>query len=190
MKYILILVLASFILACSGNRSSKEGDGKYADITNFNPADTLVRIPLNGYELGEEFCYINQKGDTVIPYGRYDLSFSDTIISFGIVVEKIGKKQELIGINQQLERLYEVHWFDNGPDYIEEGLFRIIRNDLIGYADATGKIIIDPQFSCAYPFSEGKAKVANDCNFEKQDEHTEMISTNWFYIDKKGEKIN
>lgn len=56
--------------------------------------------------------------------------------------------------------------FDNGPDYIANGLFRIVKGNKIGYADMSGHIIIEPQFDCAYPFENNKAKVGMGCTLK------------------------
>ena len=81
--------------------------------------------------------------------------------------------------------------FDNGPDYAADGLFRIMTNNKIGYADeATGKVIIKPQFDCAFPFENGVAKVGLNCTTHSDGEHSYWTSDNWFYIDKKGKKAN
>ncbi len=179
-----------FLVACSNVKTKPEViQSKYAEITDFKPADTLFLLSDGLYELGKTFCYVNQKGDTIIPAGRFESSFSDTILTFGIVIEKIGENSDLIGINQQGQRLYEVQRYDNGPDYLEDGLFRILRYGKTGYADATGKIVIPAKFDCAFPFVDGQAKVSNDCEKIKDHEYTAMNSEHWIYIDQKGEKI-
>ena len=149
--------------------------------------DTLFRISKNNsYELGDYFVYVNSEGDTIIPYKKYVTSYTDTITTFGIV----GTNRKLIGINQQGEELYEVYFYDNGPDYVSEGLFRIIQNGKIGYADKKGKIVIQPQFKCASPFNNGKAKVTFKCTKEKDVYgHTRTKNNTWFFINSKGEKI-
>jgi len=147
--------------------------------------ETLYRSPGVNYSLGDDFAYLNQEGDTIIPAGEYALSFTDTLTHFAVV----GDGTELFAINHQGERLYEVYVYDNGPDYLEDGLFRIKRNDQIGYADANGQIVIRPRFACAEPFSDGRARVALDCTLTSDGEHTTMESEEWFYIDRSGEKI-
>ena len=83
--------------------------------------------------------------------------------------------------------LYEVFPYDNGPDYASEGLIRIVKNGKIGYADAkTYTIVITPQFDCAFPFENGKAKVSNKCKTIKEGEHMIWTSDTWQYVDKKG----
>ena len=83
--------------------------------------------------------------------------------------------------------LYEVFIYDNGPDYASEGLIRVVKNGKIGYADAkTFAIVITPQFDCAFPFENGKAKVSNKCKTIKEGEHSTWTSDEWQYVDKKG----
>lgn len=83
--------------------------------------------------------------------------------------------------------LYEVFIYDNGPDYEAEGLIRVVKNGKIGYADAkTYAIVIEPQFDCAFPFENGKAKVSNQCKTVKDGEHSVWESDAWQYVDKQG----
>ena len=83
--------------------------------------------------------------------------------------------------------LYEVFLYDNGPDYPSDGLIRVVKNGKIGYADAnTYTIVIEPQFDCAFPFENGKAKVSNQCQTVKDGEHSVWTSDAWKYVDKQG----
>ncbi len=83
--------------------------------------------------------------------------------------------------------LYEVFPYDNGPDNPAEGLIRVVKNGKIGYANAkTYAIVITPQFDCAFPFENGKAKVSNNCKTIKEGEHSIWTSDSWQYVDKKG----
>jgi hypothetical protein len=130
--------------------------------------------------------YINEKGDTVIALGKYPYCFTDTAKGFAIVVDKQNK---LVGIDPRENVLFEVYMFDNGPDYVSEGLFRIIKDGKIGYANAQGEIVIPPQYTCAHPFEHGKAQVATVCQTIRDGEHWYWESEAWMYIDKKGNKI-
>jgi hypothetical protein len=83
--------------------------------------------------------------------------------------------------------LYEVFLYDNGPDYPSEGLIRVVKNGKIGYANAkTYTLVIAPQFDCAFPFENGKAKVSKNCKTVKDGEHSTWTSDAWQYVDKKG----
>jgi hypothetical protein len=89
--------------------------------------------------------------------------------------------------DNQKTPLYDVFVYDNGPDYASEGLIRVVKNGKIGYADAqTYALVIAPQFDCAFPFENGKAKVSNHCTTQKDGEHSVWESEKWQYVDKKG----
>ena len=137
----------------------------------------------------DEYGYKNKKGDTVIQLGKYNFCFTDTFRTYAIVAYK---SFGFIAIDRQQNVLYNVFPFDNGPDYASDGLFRIIKNKKIGYADeATGKVIIKPQFDCAFPFENGVAKVSINCRTYADDaEHHTWTTDNWLYINKRGRKIN
>jgi hypothetical protein len=95
-----------------------------------------------------------------------------------------------VAIDRQENVLYGIFSYDNGPDYPSEGLFRILENNKIGYADSiSGKVLIKPQFDCAWPFDNGVAEVSTNCLTESQGEHGSWISEHWFYIDKTGKKV-
>lgn len=90
-------------------------------------------------------------------------------------------------MDSQQTALYEVFLYDNGPDYASEGLIRVVKNGKIGYADAeTFVIVIEPQFDCAFPFENGKARVSNKCQTVKDGEHSVWESDAWQYVNKQG----
>ena len=129
--------------------------------------------------------YRNSRHETVIPAGKYTMCMTDTFRSHAIVLSK--DDQKWLVIDREEKVLYEVFPYDNGPDYPSEGLFRIVKDGKIGYADAnTYAIVIPPQFDCAYPFENGKAKVSTRCTSSKDGEHTVWTSDAWQYLDKKG----
>lgn len=149
--------------------------------------DYLIKVFKGKYdEVGVESGYMNLKGDTVIPFGKYYYCYTDTLKNFAIVLKKKGP---LIGIDRNENELFEVYWSDNGPDHVAEGLFRIKKDGKIGYSDTNGKIVIKPQFDCAFPFEKGKAKVSNDCKTVPDGEYSRWISENWKYIDSNGQTI-
>jgi hypothetical protein len=136
----------------------------------------------------DEYGYKNQNGDTIIELGKYNFCFTDTFKTYAIVADK---NFGFVAIDRRQNILYKVFPFDNGPDYAVDGLFRIMTNNKVGYADeATGKVIIKPQFDCAFPFENGIAKVGLNCTTHSDGEHSYWTSDNWFYINKKGRKVN
>ena len=147
-------------------------------------------IKNNGYwvsfndTITDGYGYKNQGGDIVIPPGKYLRCFTDTFRTYAIVAKP---NSGFVAIDRQENVLYEVYPFDNGPDYTSEGLFRIVENNKIGYADSlTGKVVIKPQFDCALPFENGLAQVSNDCKTLTDGEHSSWINDHWYYIDKRG----
>jgi len=134
-----------------------------------------------------ESGYKNQNGEIAIPPGKYDVCFTDTFRTYAIVAKP---NSGFLAINRQENILYEVFPFDNGPDEPSEGLFRIVADKKIGYADSTtGRVVIKPQFDCAWPFENGVAKVSSDCKTQQEGEHLIWISDYWYYIDKTGKKV-
>lgn len=91
-------------------------------------------------------------------------------------------------------RHYAAFQYDNGDDYVSEGLYRIVdRKGRIGYADETGRTVIRPRFAFGYPFEGGKAKVT-DSGERKEvagsgGEHWYWESDDWYYIDWNGDIV-
>jgi hypothetical protein len=160
-------------------------------IDDFHPISAQFNSDTNFYlrscddELG---CgYLNTFGDTMIPIGTYLAASKDTFQNFAIVLTQ---DYEWIGIDKQENKLFDIFIFEQGPDYVKEGLFRIVKGDKIGYANEQGEIIIQPIYSCAVPFKDGLATVAMNCSKIQNDpEHWSWDSDEWFYIDKEGNRV-
>jgi hypothetical protein len=151
--------------------------------TSSNQPDYLVSF----VDTKGEYGYQDAFGRTIIPLGKYSVCYTDTFRTFAIVSKR---KAGLVAINRAEKVLYEVFSFDNGPDYPKEGLFRITKSGKIGYADArTGLVVIQPSFTCAFPFINGRAKVSNECTSQTDGEHRSWVSEKWFYIDKQGQEV-
>lgn len=133
------------------------------------------------------YGYRNLKGDTVIQLGKYSICYTDTFRTYAIVHNS---QHGFVAIDRQEQILFELFPFDNGPDNTSDGLFRIIKNDKIGYADSvTGKIVILPEYDGAYPFKNGIAKVAIGCKRKQEGEHWGWTGGEWFFINKTGKRI-
>ena len=135
-------------------------------------------------------CYLNEQGDTVIPYGIYDYFGYDSIAPIGLVVDpQVG----IVAINNKGERLFKVMWRDelmHEPDNVCDGLFRILDDEgKIGFADTLGHVVIKPQFQCALPFKSGHARVAYHGKMVEKEDYSDWESDEWFYIDKKGQRV-
>lgn len=135
----------------------------------------------------DEYGYKNRQGQVKIPLGKYPICYTDTFRLYAIVLKP---GAGFVAINRQEKVLCNVFPFDNGPDYVVNGLFRIVEHGKIGYADAkTGKVVIRPQFACAWPFEKGVAKVSNACKTVQEGEHSTWQSNGWYYINKKGGRL-
>ena len=155
----------------------------------FGQADKRKDYLISFYDsVKDAYGYKNQKGETIIPSGKYLLCFTDTFKTYAFVNKPyVG----VVAIDRQEKVLYQAFPYDNGPDNASEGLFRIIKNSKIGFADAlTGRVIIEPQFDCAWPFKNGVAKVSMECTKVPDGEYTTWVSDKWYYIDKSGKKVN
>lgn len=134
-------------------------------------------------EQNELYGYVNDKGDTIIRC-IYPMAFTDTITHIGFVSDSSGV---IKCFNNEGKFLFNVFQFDNGPDYPVEGLFRIVgENNLIGFADTLGNIVIAPQYQFARPFKDGKTQVTNSGKMMKDssnvDAHEYWQSNNWQVI--------
>ena len=133
------------------------------------------------------FAYFDDKGNKIL--GDYYAAYTDTITDYGIVADP-----GFVLIDKTGKHIYKIFSFDNGPDYTSEGLYRITHDNKIGYVDSlTSKVIIKPQFDCAFPFENGKAKVSFKCKkvlANPGDEHTTWQSDEWFYIDRRGKIVD
>jgi hypothetical protein len=148
------------------------------------PAAKTEYLLLVNDTVNDRYGYVDQQNDTVIPLGKYDICYTDTFRTYAIVHKTTGG---YYAIDRDQKNLYEVFPYDNGPDYTEEGYFRIIENGKIGYADsATGTIMIKPQYEAAFPFEDGKARVSLHAKKEMDGENSTWLSDDWIYIDKKG----
>lgn len=137
-------------------------------------------------EIFSKTGYVNIAGDTVIAMGKYKYCFTDTLVNYAIVMDQ-DNVCKAIDSNEKV--LYEVKWYDNGPDYLSDGLFRIIIEGKTGYANTVGEIVIQPIYACTEPFEGGKARVTLQCDLSKDGEYTRMESDEWFFIDTKGNKV-
>ena len=99
----------------------------------------------------------------------------------------IEQDHKWVVVDEQKTVLYDVFIYDNGPDAPADGLYRIVKDGKIGYADAgTNAIVIEPKYDCAYPFENGKAKVSTNCKTVQDGDHSIWESDAWQFIDTKG----
>lgn len=178
MKKILFILLCIITLnSCSSQPKNKS-----------TPTNDILHKVTEGEDDGwSSPCgYANSKGEIIIPIGKYKYCFSDSLKNFAIIMDQDNICK---AIDRNMKVLYEVKWYDNGPDFVSDGLFRIIVDGKTGYANEEGEIVIPPLYACTNPFEDGKAQVTLTCELIKDGEYTRMESKEWFYIDKKGKKV-
>jgi hypothetical protein len=189
-KMIRIIPIILLLVSCNSKPENRkiESTKSYSNITD--DKDTLISINEGQFEYGSSCGFANYKGDTVIPIGTFEMCFTDTFATFTYVFDKKRYGGGMVAINRDKEMIFDAYLFDNGPDYISDGMFRIVHNGKIGFANEIGEIIIDSKYKCAYPFENGRAKVAYNCETITDDlEHSSWESSYWFYIDRNGNKI-
>lgn len=138
------------------------------------------------YQDLDQCAYYDTCGNEVIPFDKYPMCYTDTFRTIAFVQKEY---DGIVAINRNEKILFNVFPFDNGPDYPSEGLYRIIKDGKIGYADLKGNIIIKPQFTCAHPFENGKAEVSCNCSITRVGEYVSWGGGNWFYINRLGERL-
>lgn len=184
--------------------SDKRCSSSYRLVIGYSTCDTpvlmrygpslIAHTTASHLEAGVPACYLNERGDTVVPYGKYLYCQADTIKKIGFVYENRPKEAKIVCIDNTGKELFYVFKFDNGPDYIREGLFRIMdENGLLGFADSLGNVVIKPQYTFAYPFKDGKAKVTSKGKRKEvpgaNGKHHYWENGEWFYIDKRNIRL-
>lgn len=129
------------------------------------------------------YGYVDYNGNLVIPFGKYAMCFTDTLKTYAIVYKE---NEGLVAIDKEENILFHVYEIDNGPDYPSEGYFRIVKNNLVGFAHESGKILVEPQFDSALPFSGGYAAVCRGCMTVPDGEYKRRINGKWGFINREG----
>jgi hypothetical protein len=82
--------------------------------------------------------------------------------------------------------------FDNGADYVVEGVTRTVKDGKIGFVDTQLDEVVAPVWDFAFPFKRGVAQVCVGCvsvPVFPGDEHRIMTGGRWGYINKRGKVI-
>lgn len=118
------------------------------------------------------------------------LDFGFTVPESSMVTKVVYiENKGFTAFNNSGKELFIIFPFDNGPDYISEGMFRIIDGDMIGFASEMGEIMIEPKFSAVYPFHSKLAAFCDGCVTESDGEHKAWVNGNWGFINRKGEVV-
>ena len=108
------------------------------------------------------YGYKNFAGELVIP-ARFAYAYEFGKDGPAAAVERPTTpdgKPRFVFIDPSGAVLAQAYAFDNGPDYFQEGLARIVdASGKVGFIDRGGAIVIAPQFADAAGFCHGQAMV-------------------------------
>lgn len=151
--------------------------------------NTKLYIYYPNFDKDETFSgYVNANGEVIIPAGKYDNIFTPEFDKIAFVTIK-GKKG-VYAIDRNEKILFQVYNPGYGPDDVSNGLFRIIQNNKIGFANMDGQIVIKPQFQFIYSFNEnGFAIFCEQGTWNTLEVGINVIKGKWGAIDKKGKII-
>ena len=133
-------------------------------------------------------AFIDTKGTVRIPYGKYEYILTDTLKHFAFVFnQEIG----VVAINKQEEVLFKPLIVDNfQPDIPNNGLFRIVEDEKIGFANLRGEIVIIPCFEAVRPFQDSIAAFCVGCEMEYDAfEYGYWSGGIWGFINYDGDVI-
>ena len=129
--------------------------------------------------------YVDSSGKVVIPAGKYPYIFTAEFDKIAFVLLKDRKGVYAIDRNEKI--LFQVCSYEIGPDIVSNGLFRIIENGKIGFANMNGEIVIKPRFQFVYPFQEnGFAIFCENGTWSMLDKYIPVIKGTWGVINRQG----
>jgi hypothetical protein len=170
-------------------------DYDYYDLAISDTVETLTLFAITNEEslqYGAKVAYVDNSGDTIIPFGKFAYFGTDTLKYYANVIEWINDSTygRRIGINRNQEILFDMVMFDNGPEPFNEGLARVFRDGKMGYANKFGQVVIPCIYDYAKWFDKGVAQVTFDAAiYLDGDEHRKVESNEWFSIDKSGQPL-
>jgi hypothetical protein len=135
---------------------------------------------------GKELWGFKTRKGKVVLSPKYEHVETDTMYHIAFVTRKFN----WIVIDRQGKKILTPFIYDNGPDYVVEGLFRYQENKRIGFANMKGEKITKQPFEFAFPFSSGLAAFCVGGHIERVDEeHTIWTGGLWGFIDKTGKIV-
>ena len=180
MKQITLFVILCFLALNCKNKTVSQ------------PTDKAFLIAFEDTTKQFGWGYKDLKGQVVIE-PQYAMvqpdTFSDAIVfAFDKRHDMNDEKHGWIAINKQNQFVLKPFMYDNGPDYIQEGLFRFVQQDKMGFANIKGEKVIPAKYIFVAPFSDGMAAFCNDCQKKEMGEHWLMKGL-FGFIDNKGNEV-
>ena len=169
MKTSLLTIFLLFQLTTIGQTTSKQFLLAFSDISS-----------------GKELYVFRTTNGQIIIKPRYEFIGTDTLYDIAFVIFD----NKWVVINKYDSIILAPYVFDNGPDYIEEGLFRFEENNKIGFANLLGHKVINASFDFAAPFKNGLAAFNVGGHEENSNvEHWSWRGGLWGFIDKLGNEV-
>lgn len=130
--------------------------------------------PLPGCQLHGDRLVLDKAALATLPYDQH-----------GLAAVYAGDGYHYVRANG---RHLPVITFDNGPDYVAEGLVRGRVGTRIGYFDTQFRQAFPATFDFGWAFEDGVARVCNGCRPGTPDDHghTAMVGGTWHRIDRAG----
>lgn len=114
--------------------------------------DYLVSYTVENKD-GELTGYKNRNGKVIIP-AKFIAVMTEKFDKMAIVLQNY----KWVGIDRNEKVMLKPFIYDNGPDYVQEGLFRFEENGKMGFADLNGVKVVAARFDFVEPFSNGLAR--------------------------------
>lgn len=128
--------------------------------------------------------YADLDGNIKMDLSSYEMVYTDTFRQYAFVLEQ----SKCYVINRKEEKLLQVYFFDNGPDYIYNGLFRIVKDGKVGFANKQMEVVIEPKYEFVQHFESGLATFCVDCIKHSNLEY-EWYEGKWGCMDTKGKIV-
>ncbi len=182
-KVLNLLLLSTILLACS----------QQDPVTDPSDGQCLTKFTQNidGKEL---YGYRNDAGTPIA--AQYIYAQTDTLCEMAIVYTTDGR---WIGINPNNEQILVPYVHENTPDVVEEGLFRIVEDYKLGFANLDGDVIIAPVYDFVTPFVGGYAQYyIGGSKIYDNGEIPSTSNTSWTwggdiqesgYLNKQGQRL-
>ena len=157
------------------------------------PSTKNTQILIAFQDTSQNWGFKDTSGQVVIP-PQYSMVFEDSFVhDIAFVVEKKydsdDERHGIIAIDKNNKMILKPFIFDNGPDYLQEGLFRFVEKGQMGFADVNGKKVIPAKYIFVEAFQEGFAAFCEGCKKETMGEHWRMVGGKWGFMDKNGKVI-
>lgn len=159
---------------------------------NYKPSNPKAQSPVGGFHIQRFHCKTRGSKKTsghIIPDGKnnsfsYHREVFETLPEFNAYGHaKILTKSGWYLVDKKGKQIHKIYIFDNGPDYEQEGLYRIVQDGKIGFVDKKGKIQVKPIYDFATPFENGIAKACFSCKSIKDPpEHSRIQGGKWIEI--------